>query len=64
MPDRSHWGLLGANNTVGSPAADAIGVWAQANALDGSPAAGLLSQQVCGTTAVDWAQDACMHAAL
>jgi hypothetical protein len=48
MPDRSHWGLLGANNTVGSPAADAIGVWAQANALEGSPAGGLLSQQVRG----------------
>ncbi|WIA19593.1 hypothetical protein OEZ85_005532 [Tetradesmus obliquus] len=45
MPDRSHWGLLGSNNAVGSPAADAIGVWAQANALEGTPAAGLLSQQ-------------------
>lgn len=51
LPDRSHWGMLGANSGIGAAglaASSMVSSWARtAGTLEGSPAtAGLLGQQV------------------
>lgn len=52
MPDRSNWGMIGANSGIGAAGlgpSSMVSSWARSarTPLDGSSAAGLLNQQVC-----------------